>query len=83
MDTSIEQIRTDKRKEQLKALGLTIARLREERGLTQADLAMMLGYTNHAHMSRIESGKKPPNMFTLFEIAEILEVRVAELFNDV
>ena len=43
----------------------------------------MLGYTNHAHLSRVESGQKAPSVSVLLEVADILEVPVADLFDDV
>ena len=67
------------RKQQLRALGINISRLREERGITQTNLALMLGHTNHAYLSRIENGKKAPNLLLLLEIADILEVDVNDL----
>lgn len=71
-----------KRKTELRKLGFAIARLREERNITQSDLATMVGYTNPAHISRIESGSKSPSLLLLFEIADILEVSVKDFFVD-
>ncbi|MBR3157644.1 MAG: helix-turn-helix transcriptional regulator [Atopobiaceae bacterium] len=70
------------RKAELRKLGFTIARLREERNITQSELATMLGYTNPAHVSRFESGNKAPSMLILFEIADILEVSIKDFFSE-
>lgn len=79
MDKTLEQ----RRKSQLRALGINVSRLREKRGISQKDLAVMLGYTNHAHLSRVESGQKAPSVSVLLEVADILEVPVADLFDGV
>ena len=79
MDKTLEQ----RRKSQLRTLGINVSRLREKRGISQKDLAVMLGYTNHAHLSRVESGQKAPSASVLLKVADILEVPVADLFDGV
>ena len=76
MDTNNDQLR----QERLKKLGLAIAHQRELKHLSQRQLASMLGYTNHSHLSRIESGKTAPSIEMLLDIADILEVEVYKLF---
>lgn len=72
----------DKRNvDKIRSLGVAIATERERRGMTQIDLSRMLGFTSSAHLSRIESGKKAPNLITLFAIAEILDIEVARFFS--
>ncbi len=84
MPTHDDQQRNDQlRKQRLEAIGYAIAVRRERKNLSQAQLARMLGYTGHAHLSRIESGKKAPSLEKLFEIADILEVDVSRFFDDV
>ena len=73
----------DTRREQLRTLGFNIAHLREERDISQTDLAHMLGYTGHAHVSRIESGERAPSIKALLTIAEILDVSASDLFDGV
>lgn len=68
------------KEERLRVLGSAIARMRENRGLSQAELARRLGYTNHAHLSRVESGKKAPSIEMLFEIADALDVHLSCFF---
>ena len=73
---------TQKREQEFKLIGLNIARYRKAKGLTQLELAECVDISR-THMSNIEA----PNMHTsisldtLFDIAEALEVPVANLFN--
>jgi transcriptional regulator with XRE-family HTH domain len=60
-------------------VGKTIRRLREERGLNQAQLAVSVG-TGPSAISQIENGKRNPNSETLVRLARALEVEVADLF---
>ena len=77
MDKTLEQ----RRKSQLRALGINVSRLREKHGISQKELSVMLGYTNHTHLSRVESGQKAPSVSVLLEVADILEVPIADLFD--
>ena len=61
-------------------LGQRIAKAREEKGLTQTDLAGKVGVTC-AMISMIESGYKVPGVFLLKEIARFLEVSVDSLLG--
>ncbi|MDY3249616.1 MAG: helix-turn-helix transcriptional regulator [Candidatus Choladocola sp.] len=73
---------TEKRANQYRQLGLTIAYYRKMRGLTQLQLAE---YTNlsRTHISNLEA----PNMATsisldkLFDISEVLDVPISKLFE--
>ncbi len=71
-----------KREQEFKLIGLNIARYRKAKGMTQLQLAERVDISR-THMSNIEA----PNMHTsisldtLFDIAEVLEVPVASLFN--
>lgn len=65
----------------LRALGVAIARERERQGLSQEQLSRMIGQTSHAHLSRIESGQKAPNLDMLFALADALDVRVGYFFT--
>ena len=58
--------------------GNFICQLREEKGLTQAALAEMLGVTSAA-VSKWENGDSKPRMDTLKKLAEIFSLRVDEL----
>ena len=73
---------TEKRANQYRQLGLTIAYYRKLRGMTQMQLAE---YTNlsRTHISNLEAPNMPTSISldTLFEIAEILDVPVSKFFE--
>ena len=58
--------------------GNFICILREKKGYTQADIAKMLNITPAA-VSKWENGESKPRIETLFQLAEILDVRAEEL----
>jgi len=61
-------------------LGNRVKQMRELKGYSQVDLASrMIGDIDTTNISRIESGRNNPTSFTLFRIAEALEVTVSEL----
>jgi transcriptional regulator with XRE-family HTH domain len=49
-----------------------VANRRKERGLSQADLAALVGTTQSA-IARLESGGRPPRIDTLLRIANALD----------
>jgi hypothetical protein len=56
--------------------------LRESKGISQVELVgRMQGEIDPTNISRIESGKTNPTLFTLFRLAEALEVEITELVN--
>ena len=69
--------------ERLRAIGLAIASERERQHISQAELARRLGYTNHAHLSRVESGQKAPSMEMIFSTADALGCRVSYFFSKI
>lgn len=73
----------DAKEDRLREIGLAIATERERQGISQAELARRLGYTNHAHLSRIESGKKTPSLDMLFATADTLGVKVRCFFTEI
>lgn len=58
-----------------------IAELRKAKGLTQEQLAELLGISNQA-VSKWESGLNCPDIALIPELAKILGVSVSELFGD-
>ncbi len=52
-----------------------VARRRRERGLSQADVAALVGTTQSA-IARLESGGRPPRVDTLLRIASALDCRL-------
>lgn len=71
-----------KRINEFRLLGLTIAYYRELRGLTQAELAEATNLSR-THISNIEApnGKTSISLNKLFDIADVLEVPVKDLFD--
>lgn len=71
-----------KRMDEFRLLGLTIAYYRKLRGLTQAELAEATNLSR-THISNIEApnGKTSISLNKLFDIAEVLEVPVKDLFD--
>lgn len=71
-----------KRITEFRLLGLTIAYYRKLRGLTQAELAEATNLSR-THISNIEApnGKTSISLNKLFDIADVLEVPVKDLFD--
>ena len=71
-----------KRINEFRLLGLTIAYYRKLRGLTQAELAEATNLSR-THISNIEApnGKSSISLNKLFDIADVLEVPVKDLFD--
>src|SRR5690606_32568802 len=64
----------------LRIIGSNIKRVRESKGLTQVDLVGKIeGEIDTTNISRIESGRTNPTVFTLYRIAVALEVSIKEL----
>lgn len=61
------------------ALGKRIRELRVQKGLTQEKFAELLGIDQRS-VSNIECGNTFPSK-TLFKIAEVLEIRLKDLFD--
>lgn len=64
-----------------KRLGKRIRDLREDRDLRQEDLAPLAG-VNSVTLSKIETGRRLPDLSTLYGIAEGLKVLPAALLDD-
>ena len=68
--------------EKLKAqLGANIVTYRKRSGLTQAKLAERLNYSDKA-VSKWERGESMPDVLTLVQLAELLEITTDELLRD-
>ena len=62
-------------------LAENVRAFRKEHGLSQEELADRSGMFR-TYMSRIESGVANPTVTMLYAVADALEVRVQELFDD-
>lgn len=68
--------------ELLKKVGKKIQDLRMSKGLTQVDLVGKIqGDIDTTNISRIESGRTNPTIYTLYRIATALEVSINELID--
>lgn len=66
----------------LKKVGKKIKEVRESKGLSQVELVgKMQGEIDPTNISRIESGRTNPTIYTLYRLAEALEVKVIELIE--
>ena len=71
-----------KKSEILKKIRKKIQEIRLNRGLTQVELVGKIeGEIDTTNISRIEAGRTNPTVYTLFRIAEALEVRLNDLLN--
>ncbi len=68
--------------ERKKAIGYRIAAARVQKGMSQDEVAVVLGYTSHAHVSRLESGERTPNLETLFTLSDLFGVKINYFFTD-
>lgn len=66
--------------EYLKKFGEHLKKLREEKGLSQRDLAYRIGKDKSSYQ-RVEWGKMNPSLYYLSEIAKGLEVSLEELVS--
>ena len=66
--------------ELLKNVGKNVQKLRQIKGLSQVDLVGKIeGNIDTTNISRIESGRTNPTIYTLFRISEALGVSLQEL----
>ena len=73
---------TEKRANQYRQLGLTIAYYRKLRGLTQMQLAECVDLIR-THISNLEAPNMPTSISLdkLFDISETLEIPISKLFE--
>lgn len=67
--------------EQRKMLGCRIRSLREERGLTQAQVAAMIGNGSKQYISAMERGEKSVTIDVLCRVATALGADVRDLIE--
>ena len=71
----------DKEKFQI-ALGKRIKQLREEKNLSQAELAALCNFEK-SNMNRIEAGRTCPSSFTLYKISISLGVKLSSITSTI
>ncbi|MGD9159806.1 MAG: helix-turn-helix domain-containing protein [Desulfobacteraceae bacterium] len=72
---------SEKRNPTLIDLGMRLKELRTKRGLSQTELAKLIGVTPST-ISQVESNLIYPSLPALFKIAEILSIDVSSFFHD-
>ena len=71
-----------KRQEALKVFGENLKRLRVSRGLSQDELAKLVGYTNRSSINKIEIGRSGIPANKVNELARVLGVSPLDLFRE-
>ncbi|MDP3301969.1 MAG: helix-turn-helix transcriptional regulator [Sulfuricurvum sp.] len=66
-------------------IGKNVADIRKEKGITQLDLALSIGYLSTSVIAKAEAGTEGRHFSTeqLYKISEALQVNMAVFFNDV
>ena len=65
-----------------KELGKRLKQLRISNGLSQDDLASLLGYKDHSTLAKVETGVNDITVETLYKYAEALNVSVNDILSD-
>lgn len=68
------------RKQFTRKLALHLRAVREEKGLTQEDLAFKAG-VNTAYYSHLERGIYSPTMFVIWRIAQALDLKIEQFMK--
>lgn len=61
-------------------LGRVIVRIREKKGLTQEQLALLCDI-NRSHFAKIEEGRANPSIKTLNKIARVLRIKICHMLR--
>ena len=64
-----------------KILGHRLKELRKAKGLSQSELAKILGYKNHSTLAKVETGVNDIAIETLYKYAAALDVNVFEILS--
>jgi len=70
--------KTHKIKSVEQTFGQILRLLRQERGLSQEELALESGY-HRTYISQLERGLKNPSLLTIFQLAKVLDVKPSEI----
>jgi len=74
--------RTDRSPNPERAFGLTLQRIRRERGVSQQRLADKSGY-HRTYIGLLERGQKSPSLRTIFNVATALQVKPSRILKAV
>ena len=65
-----------------KELGKRLRILRKQKGLSQSQLADLMGYKDHSTLAKVETGVNDITVETLYKYASILGVDVKDILNE-
>ena len=66
-----------------KKLGEAIRKAREKKGISQKQFEVMDFGIDRQMLSKIETGKRFPTIYTLYKVAKTLDLRLSDLLKDV
>jgi transcriptional regulator with XRE-family HTH domain len=66
----------------MQRFGQKLRTLRKQRDMTLQELADVLGYVSHGHLSEIETGKRRPKVDFVLKIAQVFDVTMDQLLRD-
>ncbi len=66
----------------LRLFGAKLRMLRRAQGMTQVNLARMLGLDSHAHVTNIEAGRRLPSLDLVLRVADYFQLPVDALVDD-
>ena len=64
-----------------KEIGLRIKTIRKEKGLSQKELASLMGYKDVSTIAKIETGVNDVTTETLYKLANCLSVDIRDILN--
>ena len=75
-----ERVHNQKYYKKFLQIGLNIMYYRKEQGLSQEELAEMIGYSRQ-QLQRVETANAAPSLAMLFEISEALQIPMERLLE--
>jgi transcriptional regulator with XRE-family HTH domain len=66
----------------MQRFGEKLRTLRKRQGMTLEEVASLLGYSAHAHISVLENGKKQPTAALVLKVARLFGVTTDQLLRD-
>ncbi len=62
--------------------GEKLRKLRKRRGLSQADLALLLGYTDRSQIAFLELGQRNPTVEVVLKLSDLFGVTTDQLIRN-
>ena len=64
-----------------KEIGMRIKKIRKQKGLSQKELAKLMGYKDHSTLAKVETGVNDITIETLYKYSEILDFDVLDFLK--